>query len=73
MLKNIMSWMTKPTVPQSAGLGADGKGIGMIHLWEWNWVEIARTIAPSDLVPGSKVLHREAKKDQTQQRCYYRW
>ena len=56
----IMAGVTEATVPQVMRGGERGEGARRRRTCER--VELPYTIAPKDLAPGMKVLHREAKR-----------
>ena len=55
----IMAGVTEATVPHVMRGGERGEGARRRRACER--VELPRTIAPKDLAPGMKVLHRETK------------
>ena len=57
---SIMAGMTETTVPHVVRGGERGEGARRRRTCER--VELPRTIAPKDLAPGMKVLHRETKR-----------
>ena len=57
---SVMSWVTKATVPNVVRGGERGEGTR--RRWTCERVKLPRTIAPKDLSPGMKVLHRETKR-----------
>lgn len=55
-----MAKMSEPAMPEILRLDAGGEG--MRRRWQPDGVEGTRTIAPDDLGPRAKILHRKTER-----------
>jgi hypothetical protein len=55
-----MAEVSEATMPQCSGGSGGGEGTTRGG-WRRERVEVAAAIAPDDLVPSSKILHRKTK------------
>jgi hypothetical protein len=57
--ESFMPKMTEMTMPKGGGCSDERRGAGGGWI---EWVEVARTIAPGDHVPGVQILHRKVER-----------